>query len=908
MAADYVERVLSALHVQGWTGTTGTARCPAHNDKTASVVVSLGEKNNLVLFCHAGCPPEAVCQAAGLQLKDLFDPQDKPAKKRREQPPSDGELKTYTIEQICQWKFVTDVYPYHDENGDPTMVVVRTIGQDGGKKGFSQFRHLGGGRFTKGLGEGEQRVQLVPYRLPRVLEAVRAGETVYLVEGEKDCATLEAWGLPASTNPGGAGKWPLAFSAFFQSAHVVVLPDADEPGRAHAEDVARSLLGKAASVKVLELPGLSLKGDVTDWKAAGGTLEQFLELVAQTPEWKSPVARPADGSAPEAPKTRKRGGGRFDTEDSREDSRSNVALELIEIGKRSGDLFLDERGEPQLAVEVDGIRRCYRLKTSSSGVRQYLAGTLYEETGKAASGEALGSAINVLAHTASSSKIVRPMYNRFAVVRSSTDGTLEEVWHDCGDGSAVCVTAAGWQSVFNPPVYFRRYPHQKTLPRAVPGGSLPRLIAQHLKLSDEKKQIPLVTAWMVAAMVSDVPRPGLALYGPQGAAKTSAAKCLRGVLDPSATPTTSIGKCEADLALSLDQNAVPLFDNLRSLEAWTEDMLCQAVTGGSFAKKQLYTDDDVVLMAFMRPLLMTGINVAARAPDLLDRLILVGLQRIEETDRREEAELAREVEEAVPHLLGAVYDALSVAMRIYPTVRLSRLPRLADFGRWGAAVAEATGLGQKAFIEAYLSNVEEQTAEVLSADVVSKSLLAFIDKKGGTWSGTASDLFYLLRPEHNNHGWPKSAAAFTRRLNTLSSTLAHVGVKLETDRSSAQRTITLSMVANDDIRDDNDAIKKMPSPNKDSRGSGYDDNDANDDISLTLACQENVGAVHGATGHVIEGGVRIMVASLASQSSQPSSRAASSGDDIKTNRVTPSSIASPGDEDWGSASRKPDAA
>jgi putative DNA primase/helicase len=119
----------------------------------------------------------------------------------------------------------------------------------------------------------------VPYRLPEVL----AADTVFLPEGEKDVATLEGWGLVASCNPGGSGSSHLytAWAGHFRGRHIVILPDNDAPGRKHAAAVAGHLLPVAASLRVVELPGLPAKGDVTNWKEAGGTGEQLLAFLAE---------------------------------------------------------------------------------------------------------------------------------------------------------------------------------------------------------------------------------------------------------------------------------------------------------------------------------------------------------------------------------------------------------------------------------------------------------------------------------------------------------------------------------------------------------------------------------------------------------------------------------------------------
>jgi RecA-family ATPase len=108
---------------------------------------------------------------------------------------------------------------------------------------------------------------------------------------------LRAWRafIVATCNPGGAGKWRDTYADQFAGADVVVLPDHDKAGRDHAEAVARSLAGKAARIRLLELPGLPDKGDVSDWFAQGGTVEAFNNLVEAAPDWQTP---PDEGAAP----------------------------------------------------------------------------------------------------------------------------------------------------------------------------------------------------------------------------------------------------------------------------------------------------------------------------------------------------------------------------------------------------------------------------------------------------------------------------------------------------------------------------------------------------------------------------------------------------------------------------------
>jgi RecA-family ATPase len=170
-----------------------------------------------------------------------------------------------------QHRKIVATYPYQDEAGALLYEVVRYS-----PKAFSQRRPDGNGGWIYNLA-GTRRVL---YRLPELLRA----ETIYVVEGERDADRLRSLGLTATTCPGGAGKWRSEYSETLRGKHVIVLPDNDQVGEEHAQAVARSLLAVAASVKIVRLPGLPAKGDVSDWLDAGHSADELLSLVKATPE------------------------------------------------------------------------------------------------------------------------------------------------------------------------------------------------------------------------------------------------------------------------------------------------------------------------------------------------------------------------------------------------------------------------------------------------------------------------------------------------------------------------------------------------------------------------------------------------------------------------------------------------
>jgi hypothetical protein len=191
----------------------------------------------------------AVLRSLGLTARDLFA--GPPARK------SGGEV----------------VFDYRDERGELLYQVVRRPPKD-----FRQRRPDGCGGWHWDLAG----VRRVVYRVPELL-AADPSEMVYIPEGERDVETLRASGLLATCNPGGAGKWRPEFSEALRGRHVVILPDHDQVGRQHAADVARSLAGVAASVRVVDLPGLAEHGDVSDWLVAGHGVAELRELVRAAP-------------------------------------------------------------------------------------------------------------------------------------------------------------------------------------------------------------------------------------------------------------------------------------------------------------------------------------------------------------------------------------------------------------------------------------------------------------------------------------------------------------------------------------------------------------------------------------------------------------------------------------------------
>jgi hypothetical protein len=237
-----LERVLGRLERVRKAGTGFEARCPAHDDRVASLSVAEGGEGRVLVKCHAGCPLEAVLEAAGLAWADLFSPNGR----RTGEPEA--------------------VYLYVSELGEPLFEVVRFEGK--------RFRQRRPGAERWGLGKARR----VLYRSDRLFAAIENGEAdgVYVVEGEKDVHAAERAGALATTCPMGAGKWRPEYAEQLRGARrAVVVADRDEPGLAHAREVAASLEGVVPDVAIVQ----AREGkDLADHLAAGHALDELVPL------------------------------------------------------------------------------------------------------------------------------------------------------------------------------------------------------------------------------------------------------------------------------------------------------------------------------------------------------------------------------------------------------------------------------------------------------------------------------------------------------------------------------------------------------------------------------------------------------------------------------------------------------
>lgn len=472
------------------------------------------------------------------------------------------------------------------------------------------------------------------------------------------------------------------------------------------------------------------------------------------------------------------------------------------------ELFHDQHETPYARIRQKNVN--VTLPIRSRQFKVWLANLLWEAEQKSAGSEALAGALNVLQAKALYEGQKHTLYNRMA---PAEDG----IWIDMADDKwrAIKVTAEGWRIVDDPPILFKRYSHQKALVEPkLDGDAWTFLKFVNVDEEDKNTRLLLLCA-IISYLIPMIPHVILVLHGIQGSGKTCLFKVVRLLIDPSAVEVLTLPRNERERVQQLDHHWCAFYDNVTSFPTWMSDTLCRAATGGGFTKRELYTDDQDIIYNFKRCVGLNGINIAAQRGDLLDRSLLVGLQDIPKDKRKTEEQLLAEFESHKSEILGGFLDVLTKAIRFYPNVRSKELFRMADFTRWGCAIAKALGKAEEGFIEAYEAKVKVQIEEAAHASPLATVLIYFMENHK-KWEGTPSQLYRVLMTHAKYVGistrqkaWPKAPHVLVRQLNELAPSLKSLGLEVVTGirTGSARRIIvnTVTTVTSDTKTDKHDA-------------------------------------------------------------------------------------------------------
>lgn len=426
----------------------------------------------------------------------------------------------------------------------------------------------------------------------------------------------------------------------------------------------------------------------------------------------------------------------------------------------------------------------------SDGVRQWLRHLFYEALGKPPHSRAVLDTIEHLEAKAQFDGPQRSVYVRVAELSGAIYVDLaNERW------DAVEITESGWRLVSDPPVRFRRARGMKALPDPKRAGSLDTL-RQFVNVTT--RDWALLLSWLVAAYRPTGPYPVLVVQGEQGSCKSTLTRVVRSLVDPSTVPLRTMSGDERDLMISAQNSWVAPFDNVSRLSQRMSDAICRLATGGGFTTRELYSDNSEVLFDAQRPVILNGIEEFVERDDLRDRALILSLPYVPDEKRRDEKTFWRQFEAARPQFLGALFDALAVALKNITRTELPTLPRMADFARWAVAAEPGLGLSPGSFLRSYKLNRRLAIDLTIESDPVAQAVRKLVVT--GPFDGTASqlqlDLKRVAEPGAvSSRGWPPTASHLSGRLKRAMAALREVGITVEYRRAKSrdrQRLITIT--------------------------------------------------------------------------------------------------------------------
>lgn len=783
---------LSLLNgVKNLKGNKYQALCPAHDDDDPSL--SITESNGKILVnCFAGCPTRNIVEAMGLSQSDLF-------------LNSENQGETFNI---------AETYDYVNADNELLFQVCRT--ED---KQFPQRRFDQKGRPIWGLCSGEYKLasgnwyklkdrhnrqeyeikefealkNRPLYNLSTLLKAIEDNRWVVIVEGEKDVNNLGSNGIIGTTNPQGTGNWKERYTDIFEGAKVAVIPDNDKPGIDHAYRVANSLLDTAHTVKSIRFPQFDKVRekhgeDVSDWFEDGGTKGELKKMIRQAPEWEEEPPPFGDNGKSELSSSKdKKTVKPAEEKDSSEGEKKTIHQKLLEIAEKA-TLFQTAGGRKFAEVEEDGDLYMYEIKQKRAGgdnFRNWLIRNYKKKYGEGPNSTSISRTMEVVRADVSVAE-EREIYKRIADLN-------DKILIDLAGNQrrAVKVTSDGYEIIENPEINFWRPDGVRSLPE--PEGSILDIKYLRELLNVEDEDFSLLVAWILATFQTAGPYPVLIPTGPAGSGKSTLTKLIRNLLDPAGNTgratTRSIQKPD-DLFSEARHRHLLALDNQSRLKQWQSDSLSAIATGGGIEKRQLYTDDNLVTIDTMNPIIMNGIDISGIGNDLLDRAIFLHLK--EPTERKVEKEIWEKFDEYHSRILGGLCDALSTTLekRSWVEVTQEEMTRMADFSQWlkaaEPAIQQIEGLEDINPTDIYHGNRQNAGRDALQESDLGSALVKFLElqepnEDGVLWEGSSSELLDQLERNAStkiveSKYWPGSPVSLGKRLKRVATTLSKVGI------------------------------------------------------------------------------------------------------------------------------------
>lgn len=347
------------------------------------------------------------------------------------------------------------------------------------------------------------------------------------------------------------------------------------------------------------------------------------------------------------------------------------------------------------------------------------------------------------------------------------------------------------------PTLFYRTPVMRPMMLPADSGDI-NLFLPYLNVSAIDRW--LLIAWITYIMACPKhvgrPFPLLVFIAGQGSGKTLLCRLIQKIVDPNSLGVQTFPHGERELAIAAAISHLSAWDNLRRVSPLMSDALCRVVTGGTFSKRKLYSDADLMMIRLQGAMILNSIHPLVDQPDLAQRSLQMTLLPIDEANRRAESDIARDFDRDLPKILRGLLDLIAGALIHLPTVRPTSPDRLIDFCCWLAAIEQAQGIPGDPYQTAYSDSLRVTMRDSLEEHPLAGAIIDLLnDLPGARWSGMPTELLSVLGRRvrgkvANSDEWPQNAIALSKRLRPLMHSLNQQGIEIRFARGS-DRTISI---------------------------------------------------------------------------------------------------------------------
>ncbi len=454
-------------------------------------------------------------------------------------------------------------------------------------------------------------------------------------------------------------------------------------------------------------------------------------------------------------------------------------------GKKTNqeDILLDMmKGYPLLRTDTDIFAKVTRngktcnLSLNSEEFSFFIKSEFKELTGSFPISTTMKDCIDYIKNLAYNSEVTEAKY-RIAPYEDS-------IIYDLCNGKCVKVSKNGWS--VEPNNYSIFIQSKDQLPQVTPIRSERgwERLYKYLNVSAEEKL--LLTVYIATCFNPNIVYPSISINGTNGSGKSTLSKIVKKIIDPSISELETIPDSLNNLRVRLNNSYYTAFDNLSKLSAKQSDFLCSVITGVSWTDRQYYTNKNIDCSHLKSSMCLNGISNFVFRADLAERILFFTTKLIRESNRLGDNEIWDSFNKDLPYILGGIFDLISSAIKMLPTIKVDKPVRLADFHKFGYAVAEAMGNRGKEFDEVLKSNKDRQMEITCENAMLIRLLIDFLKENDGEWCSTMTFLYKALRDfmtESDNdiyprEAYPKASNRFSSELKKYESALSSKGVTI----------------------------------------------------------------------------------------------------------------------------------